>query len=422
MARTVRAPAAALAAALALAGCGAAGGGDQEGGGGRIDFLVTADAEEAAVYEDLVRAYREKTGASVRLTPIPDTDGFLQRLSTSYSAGRPPAVWLINHRRLGPYLRPGAIDPAGPRLGTEGAPEREELLEAPLAPFTFRGELQCVPQNASNLVVYVNRDRFREAGVAMPRADWTYDELLAAVDRLKGGGGHAVGTEASVIRVAPFVWSAGGELVDDDENPTRFTLDTPAAQRGLDAFLALGRDGRSPSAADVEAKPLEERFIDGELAMFLSSRRDVPNFRAIEDFEWDVAGFPTLEREVTVLHTDGFCLSKGAQADAGWRFIAFAAGPEGQRILARGGRTVPSLREVAESPDFLNPTEPPRSSEIFLDQVDVARRLPTTRGFPQVEDAADLALEQAFYGRISRDEMIERIARETDGEFGEGSG
>jgi multiple sugar transport system substrate-binding protein len=421
MARALTAIAVVLALA-AVAACGAAGGGEDEGPGGRIDFLVTADAEEAAVYGDLVRAYREKSGEDVRMTPIPDTDGFLQRLSTAYAARRPPAVWLINHRRLGPYLREGAIDPAGPRLGTEGAPERDELLDVPVEAFTYRGELQCVPQNASNLVVYFNRDRFREAGVAVPSGDWTYDEMLAAARRLKGGGGHAVGTEASVIRVAPFVWSAGGELVDDDDNPTRFTFDTPDAQRGLDAFLALGRDGLSPSAADVAAKPLEERFIDGELAMFFSSRRDVPNFRAIEDFEWDVAGFPTIEREVTVLHADGFCLSAGPQADAGWRFIAFATGQEGQRILARGGRTVPSMRSVAESPDFLNPTEPPRSSKVFLDQLDVLRRLPTTRDFAKVEDAAGLALEAAFYGRISRDEMIERIARETDGQFGEGSG
>lgn len=417
-----RAVAALAALALGLAGCGAAGDDSDEQSGGRIDFLVTADAEEAAVYGELVRAYREKSGEDVRMTPIPDTDGFLQRLSTAYAARRPPAVWLINHRRLGPYLREGTIDPAGPRLGTDGAPERDDLLDVPVEAFTYRGELQCVPQNASNLVVYFNRDRFRAAGVPVPQGAWTYDEMLAAARRLKGRGGHAVGTEASVIRVAPFIWSAGGELVDDDDNPTRFTFDTPEAQRGLDAFLALGRDGLSPSAADVEAKPLEERFIDGELAMFFSSRRDVPNFRTIDDFEWDVAGFPTIEREVTVLHADGFCLSDGPQADAGWRFIAFATGPEGQKILARGGRTVPSMRSAAESPDFLNPTEPPRSSEVFLDQVDVLRRLPTTRDFARVEDAAGLALEEAFYRRIDRAELIERIARETDGKFGEGSG
>ncbi len=413
MARAVRAPAAALAAALALAGCGAAGGGDQEGGGGRIDFLVTADAEEAAVYEDLVRAYREKTGASVRLTPVPDTDGFLQRLSTSYSAGRPPAVWLINHRRLGPYLRPGAIDPAGPRLGTEGAPEREELLEAPLAPFTFRGELQCVPQNASNLVVYVNRDRFRAAGVPMPAAGWTYDDLLAAARRLKGGGGHAVGTEASVIRAAPFVWSAGGELVDDDESPTRFTLDTPAARRGLDAFLALGRGGLGPGAADVEAKPLEQRFIDGELAMFFSSRREVPNFRTIERFKWDVAAFPRAEQNSTVLHSDAYCVSKAGNSEAAQAFVEYAAGLEGQTLLAKSGRTVPSRKVVADSPAFLDRFKPPESSRVFLDAIPKIKRLPTDAQWTEAEDASDLALERLYYGDLSMDEAIERIERET---------
>jgi hypothetical protein len=50
------------------------------------------------------------------------------------------------------------------------------------------------------------------------------------------------------------------------------------------------------------------------------------------------------------------------------------------------------------------------------------RRLPTTRSFTAAEDDANLALEQAFYGRIDAGELVERIARETDGEFGEGSG
>ena len=164
MARTVRAPRRRWRRRsrwrLARRGGGEADG-DEEAAGGRIDFLVTADAEEAAVYEELVRAYRAKTGATVRLTPIPDTDGFLQRLSTSYSAGRPPAVWLINHRRLGPYLRPGAIDPAGPRLGTEGRRSATTCSRRRSRRSRSDGELQCVPQNASNLVVYVNRDRFR---------------------------------------------------------------------------------------------------------------------------------------------------------------------------------------------------------------------------------------------------------------------
>jgi multiple sugar transport system substrate-binding protein len=214
-----------------------------------------------------------------------------------------------------------------------------------------------------------------------------------------------------MIRIAPFVWSAGGEIVDDTEDPARFTLDTPAARRGLRDFLSLAEVG--PSATEVEAKGLEDRFIAGELGLFLSSRREVPSFRTIEGFEWDVAPLPI---STSVLHTDGWCVARGERADAAWEFVAFATGEPGQRILARGGRTVPSLRPVAASPDFLAET-PPVSNRVFVDQLDAMRRLPTAAGWERVEEAANLALEQAFHGRLSLDAALERIARETDGNF-----
>ena len=50
---------------------------------------------------------------------------------------------------------------------------------------------------------------------------------------------YGLGVEPSIIRLTPFVWSNGGELVDDEENPTRLTLDTPAAQEAMQAFFDL---------------------------------------------------------------------------------------------------------------------------------------------------------------------------------------
>ena len=46
----------------------------------------------------------------------------------------------------------------------------------------------------------------------------------------------------SIIRVAPFVWSNGGELVDDEDAPTRFALDTPEATEAMQKFFDLRRE------------------------------------------------------------------------------------------------------------------------------------------------------------------------------------
>ena len=133
------------------------------------------------------------------------------------------------------------------------------------------------------------------------------------------------------------MWAAGGELVDDPVKPTRFLFDTPEGRRGLEHVVALRANGWSPSADEADSKGVDERFLDGSVAMFLSSRRDVPVLRTITDFEWDVAPFPTDVEPASVLHSDGFCISKGENADAAWLWVEYALGQEGQEVLAASG-------------------------------------------------------------------------------------
>lgn len=400
--------------ALVVAGAGRGSGGGPQAG--VLDFQVEGDAEELAAYRALVAAYERKTGERVRMIEVGDRKAMLAKLSTAFGGGRPPDVFLLNHRYVGGYVSRGVLDPVGPRLEASDALSPDDYFPLPRAAFTDTdGTLACLPQNTSSLVVYYNAELFERAGLPRPRADWSYAEFLAAARRLTRGEVDGVGVEPTVIRSAPFVWSAGGELVDDEAAPTRFTYDTPEARRGLEALLATSP--YAPSANEAASQPLEERFVAGRLAMFLSSRVEVPTLRTIDDFEWDVAGFPTIERPATVLHSDGFCLPRGGDTDRAWRFVEFAAGPEGQPRLARAGRTVPSNRRVAASRAFLDPSEPPRSDRVFLDAIESMRRLPTTPNWEKAEESANRALERAYYGTLPLDATLRRIRSETDGGF-----
>ncbi len=404
--------------ALALAGCG--GDDDDSGSGseaGPITFQVTGDPEETRAYGELAEMFERQTGRKVEIVEVPERDVHTAKLTTSISAGRPPDVFLLNYRYMGGFAARGAIDPAGPRLERSEVFDREDFYPLPLEAFEFGGELQCVPQNASSLVVYYNLDAFRKAGVKPPGDEWSYEQFAAAAEKLTGDGTHGVGIDVSLIRTSPWVWGAGGELVDDEESPTRLLFDTPEGRRGLDRLLALRENGWSPTADENDAKPVDERFLEGSVAMLLSSRRDVPLMRTIDEFEWDVAPFPTDVEPASVLHSDGFCVSKGGDVEAAWEWVEFALGPEGQEVLARSGRSVPSLIDVAESPAFLDPGDPPASSRVFLDALEHMHRLPTTENWTALEEQADAILEELYYGRLGLDEALERLARETDGKF-----
>ena len=305
---------------------------------------------------------------------------------------------------------------------TTSSVDLDDYYDQPIEAFTFDGELQCLPQNVSSLVVYWNRILFQRAGLAPPTDEWTWEEFRQAALALTGDGHHGLGLEPSLIRLAPFVWGAGGELTDDPESPTRFTLDTPAAREAMNFLVGLVREDRVvPDETDLAAQDLESRFTSGKLGMLLSSRREVPAFREVAGLDWDVAPLPLGREASTILHSDGFCLARGGDhLDEATQFIAFAGGPTGQGILALGGRTVPSLRSVA-SGAFLDPAQAPEHDQVFLDGIAVMRRTPVLPTWPEIEDVTAEILTRAFYEPgYSIDDAITDIDNQTRALFEEG--
>ncbi|HSC92261.1 MAG TPA: sugar ABC transporter substrate-binding protein [Gaiellaceae bacterium] len=421
-------------AVLALgSGCGggSAGRGDATGS---IRFVAFGDPEELKAYRDVIAAYeRRQDRVDVQLVEASDRSDLIARVSTAIAGGAPPDVFLVNYRFYGQFAAKGALAPVGDRVADSDVLAEADFYPQALDAFRWRGELVCLPQNISSLVVYFNRDLFGRYGVREPSDGWTWNDMLVAATSLTrdargrvtragdpdaGGATAAVyglGVEPSVIRIAPFVWSNGGELVDDDARPTRFTLDTPEAKEALRAFLELRAPyGVVPSDVEVEAEDDEARFANGRLAMLLSSRRSTPTFRTIRDFDWDVAPLPTLRRPAGILHADAYCITKGSgKQDAAWDFVEFANSPEGQRIVARTGRTVPSLRAVAESDAFLDPATKPRSARVFLDGIPHIRRVPTISTWPEIEDASEGILENGLYLARPVDEVVAELDRTT---------
>jgi multiple sugar transport system substrate-binding protein len=426
-----------LAVLALLAGCGGGGGGDP------VRFLVFGEPEELKAYRAVVAAYREEHpgGAGVQLIEATDRTDLITRLSTSLAGGSPPDVFVMNYRYYGQFAAKGAIEPIEERLEGSAAVEPGDFYPEAMAAFQWRGEQLCLPQNVSSLVVYYNRDLFRRAGIPDPEAGWTWPQLISIAARLttdehgvpiassdpdQGGGArkpaiYGLGVEPTLIRIAPLVWSNGGELVDDDHRPTRFTLDTPEALNALDIFFALR--AVIPPDVEVEAEDDESRFANGRLAMILSSRRSTPTFRTITDFEWDVAPLPVLREPAGILHSDAYCITAGSdRTEEAWRFVEFALGPEGQPITARTGRTVPSLISVSRSRAFLEPSQPPAHSEVFLDGIPTIRRVPTISTWPELEDAAEPILENGLYlGWTSRD-VARRLDEATRSIFARGEG
>ncbi|MEU4422453.1 sugar ABC transporter substrate-binding protein [Actinoplanes sp. NPDC024001] len=409
-----------------LAACGSPGTDENDK---PVQLLVFGAPEELEAYRTLVGSYSKP----VQLVEASDREDLLTKLSTSIAGGSPPDLFLMNYRFYGQFAVKDAIEPLDERIAASGAIDPADYYPVAMDAFKWQGKQLCLPQNVSSLAVYYNRTLFEKYGVALPKTGWTWNDLLttaAAMTRDANGGViraaetegaavrpavHGLGIEPSIIRLAPFVWSHGADIVDDPARPTRLNLDTPAAREALKNLIDLRLAyGVVPTDQEVEAEDDESRFVNGRLAMVMSSRRSTTTFRSITGFEWDVAPLPVYQKPVGVLHSDAYCLTRGStNKDNAWKFLEYAISAEGQKIIAATGRTVPSHIEVSTSPAFLGPAQPPRSAKVFLDAIPTVRALPTVSTWPEIEDVTGGILENAFYRGDRLDDVIRQLDEQT---------
>ncbi len=388
---------------------------------GELRFLVFGEPAEAKAFVDVARGFQEANPkVKINTEAVPSQPNHLLKLATSFAAGDPPDVWVIDYRRFGLLQNSGVVQPVEKYLEQSTVIKASDFYTKPLEPFTVNGQLQCIPMNMSSLEVYYNKDLFDRAGVPYPKDGWTWDDFVRdakAITALSTPDEkiYGLGIDPQLIRLAPFIWQNGGEIVDDVDHPTRLTLDTPQAKEAFQWFVDLQVKHHVVATQEENYSEQDQtRFLFNTLGMWLLSRRVVPALRTSSGFSWDVAPLPQGKEKAGILHSDAYCISKDSKNHKlAWKFVEYANGPVGQVIAAKTGRTVPSLKSVAQSHDYLQSDKPPANSEVFLDMAPYLHVTPQIGTWPDVELRANAAIEQAFYGHITVDEAIKEIEEST---------
>ena len=392
---------------------------------GEITFYINEGADEVGGFQDLVSTFlKMHPKAKITLVNIPNDDEFDAKIAALYSARTPPDLININFRRFGQFAIKGVLQPLDDYIAGSQVIKLGDYYPQSLEAFQFKGHQYCIPQNLSSLEVYYNRTLFEKANVPLPKAGWTWADFLNDAKALtKDTNGdsktdqYGLGVDPTTIRLVAFIWEHGGEIVDDVNKPTKLTIDSPAALEAFQWFVDLQNKYHVvPNKADEATQADIDRFTSGTMGMYLNSRVETPGLReTIQDnFEWDVAPMPTDKTTATVLHSDGYCISSsGKNKDLAWAFTEFANGPVGEKQLVATGRTVPSIKSIAESDDFLKQSEPPPSSKIYLDMIPNIRRLPIATTWLEVEHVLDNEIQRAFYGDATVKEAADAAVKGT---------
>lgn len=240
------------------------------------------------------------------------------------------------------------------------------------------GKLYDLPYIVQPQVLVINRDVFKKAGVPEPQVGWTWDQFRETARRLTSGEGDT--------KVWGFTSTFGSNMVSMyvnqvSEPNSLYYLNEAGLKGALQLFSTMIFSDKSmppePKRELNSTAPIMMRddFRRGKSAMsmefignlaFLSMAMSGPNGAKLDV---DVAPVPVVPggKPFSFASPQTFAISaKSKSPEAAWRFLQFAAGPEGAAALARHG-TVPvySTPEVKKAWFDRQPVPGPGTEILF---------------------------------------------------------
>lgn len=372
-----------------------------------LRFGVWGPQAEVAAYRAVARDFN-RSGATGRVAVTAYRSD--QALMADVASGNAPDVFLATRRDL-PLLTSQQLNvPLLELLDARGIDFGDNYSRDATLAFSADDELQCMPYGVSPLVMYVNTDlvdfaRMRARGLPVPEPDadnpdreWTLEQFQAAAEfaTRPARGTRGLYVAPTLWQLAPYVYSGGGRLFDDDDAPTSLALSDGGSIDALTRALPVLRDPRLTLTDQQLAQATPLRWFErGKLAMIEGDRSLTPLLRSVPGLRFDVMPIPTLNDQVTVGEVSGLCISRDASSVAqAADFLVSAVSNEAVSRVVDAGYLVAANLQVGLSDAFLQPGREPEHASVFNTSV---RRL---RLPPVLDDRQWRALEATVAGDL----------------------
>jgi multiple sugar transport system substrate-binding protein len=336
-----------------------------EGDATVLRVMAWAGPEERKIEQEILDEFREQH-PDIRIEYESISANYRERLLTSIVAGAPPDVALLDNGSYGaaPFISRGMLVNVAhylDRIGVDTSAYYPEVLDI----FRRPGGLYAFPKDFNPLVVYLNVDLFRQAGVPLPGPDWTWDDfqrIAIQLTRDQDGDGRNETFGTQVRRAfylwQPWVWAAGGDVLSPDGRRASGFLDSPETQTAIKFLTDLVAIHRVVPAVDVQRQEqgMERNlFLTGRIGMVMSGHWWLPSIRRyIDEGRVNIAVVPLprfKDREpVTVIYAAGWAVPYNTQhKKLAVELAAHLSSPGAQRSRAVYGLAIPSLRIVHEA-------------------------------------------------------------------------
>lgn len=286
-----------------------------------------------------------------------------------------------------------------------------------------QGKTWGIPFQRSTIVMYYNKDAFREAGLDPEKPPATWKEFVSMGQKLTKKSGNNVDRWGAMIPSTGYpYWMFGAltmqngqTLMNGDGNKTNF--DAAATVEALQFWKDLGNKHKIMPSGTIEWGTLRQNFLEGKTAMMWHSTGNLTVVKKKAKFDFGVAMLPANKRRGTPTGGGNFYIFKKSSPEerkASMKLIRFLTNPErtaewsmktGYLATSQSAYATPKLKQYVK--DF-----PPAA--VARDQLEFATAELSTYQTGRIRKLLDDAIQSALTNAKTPAEALGSAQKKAD--------
>ncbi len=378
------------------------------------------------VIDNLVAGF-EKENPSVKINAVyaGNYDDARIKALAAQKAGQPAQMSVLFSIDIYELLEQDLIVPFDD-LATSAADKAwlKSFYPALMANGTYKGKVYGIPFQRSTIVMYWNKDAFKEAGLdpEKPPTNWSEMQQMAAKLVKKDAGGNVSRWGVMVPSTGYAYWmfqafarENGQDLMNPEGNRTIFAH--PDVVGALQYWVDLGRKHKVMPEGTVEWGTLRQNFVEGKTAIMWHTTGNLTAVKDNAKFPFGVAMLPASKQRGSP--TGGgnwyiFKKSSPAERKAAFEFIKWVTAPERAAEWSIATGYVAVSPAAYETPKLKSYVSGFPQAAVARDQLKFATPELSTFQTGRVRKALDDAIQAAITGSKTPAEALKAAQAESE--------
>ncbi len=387
--------------------------GSRAGGKTTLTFWNGFTGPDRPAVEGLVKRWND-THPDVQVKmDITPWDTLLPKLPSALSTGKGPDLFGVTFQYMPQYDKSGYIKDLSSEYQKGGDLDPENLPEGLVEVLKRDGKFYGAPMNFATLMMYYNKDMFKQAGLDPEKPPKTWDEWIAAAKKLtrkdKRQYAMAIGEHETIPNWPILLWGNGGDVVKNGKP----ALTDPKTVEALRIWGNLVKDQKI-SPTGLTGAEADKLFQTQKAAMNVTGPWMTSGFTEA-GLNFDVAPVPAGPAGPVTLADSVLMMvnAKSKNADAAVEFIKFWNSKESQIYWSQQTGFPTARRDLVDNPELAKNKWVPKFTAVAKD----ARfYLPGQEKFAQINDDVFVPMIQNItYGRKSVEESTKEANQKLEG-------